>query len=302
MINVQNLCKKYGRILANDHVTLTINPGEMGVLLGPNGAGKSTLIKSICGLLRFSGTVTIDGHDCHSEEAKRLLGYVPEFPAPYPMLTVGEHMEFIAKAYRLKDWHENADALLRRFELDDKRNKLGKELSKGMQQKVSVCCALLPGPTTVVFDEPLVGLDPHGIREIKKVMADMCSAGKAVLVSTHMIDSMEENWDVTFIMQGGRIVREVKRGHEKLEDIYFSIIEKDSIGGDNVEGDNIGRDGTESNRERRDIAGRDNIRTDIAESDGIGRSSVGRDTTRSDNAGRDGVEGDSAGRDKGEKR
>ena len=227
MISVQGLTKKYGKHTANDNISLTVNAGEISVLLGPNGAGKSTLIKSICGLLRFTGAVSIDGHDNRSVEAKRLLGYVPEFPAPYPMLTVDEHMQFMAKAYRLEDWRGRADGLLRRFELEDKKNKLGKELSKGMQQKVSVCCALLPEPKAVVFDEPLVGLDPHGIRELKSAIASLRDEGRAVLVSTHMIDSFEENWDVTFIMQNGSIAREVRRGTEKLEEIYFSIIESE---------------------------------------------------------------------------
>jgi ABC-type multidrug transport system ATPase subunit len=208
-------------------VSLSVKAGEIAVLLGPNGAGKSTLIKSVCGLLRFSGTVTVKGFDNRSVQAKRILGYVPEFPAPYPLLTVGEHMEFIARAYRLEGWESRAESLLARFDLTDKRGKLGKELSKGMQQKVSVCCALLPEPSAVVFDEPLVGLDPHGIRELKAAIVDLRNEGKAVIVSTHMIESVEENWDVTFIMRGGQIVRECRRGEsaDKLEDIYFSIIE-----------------------------------------------------------------------------
>ncbi len=117
--------------------------------------------------------ITVDGFDNHSDQAKRRLGYVPEVPALYPMLTVYEHLEFIAKAYRLKDWESYAEELLGRFELTDKKNKLGKELSKGMQQKVSVCCAALPRPDVVILDEPLVGLDPHGIREIKHMIADL---------------------------------------------------------------------------------------------------------------------------------
>ncbi|MDR1735766.1 MAG: ABC transporter ATP-binding protein [Oscillospiraceae bacterium] len=228
MITVLNLSKKYGKKLANDNISLHVNAGEIGVLLGPNGAGKSTLIKSVCGLLRFQGAVFIGGHDCRAEQAKRLLGYVPEIPVPYPLLTVDEHLQFIAKAYKLTDWRAYADELLRRFDLLDKRNKLGKELSKGMQQKVSVCCALLPNPSAMIFDEPLVGLDPHGIRELKNTIAALRDGGRAVLISTHMIDSMEENWDVTFIMRDARVVREVRRGEsgEKLEDIYFSIIEQ----------------------------------------------------------------------------
>ena len=231
MIIVQDLTKKYGKLLANDNISLTVNTGEVAILLGPNGAGKSTLIKSICGLLRFSGTVTIDGHDNRTLEAKRLLGYVPEFPTPFPMLTVEEHLEFIARAYRLREWKEKADSLLGRFDLDDKRNKLGKELSKGMQQKVSVCCALLPDPKVVILDEPLVGLDPHGIRELKNIIAQLREEGKALLVSTHIIDSIEENWDVTFIMNNGRFAREIRRGEntdESLEDIYFSIIDNEA--------------------------------------------------------------------------
>ena len=229
MIKIENVSKKYGKLLANDRVSLSIEPGELTVLLGPNGAGKSTLIKSICGLLRFEGEITVDGFDNHSAQAKRRLGYVPEVPALYPMLTVYEHLEFIAKAYRLKDWESYAEKLLERFELTDKKNKLGKELSKGMQQKVSVCCAVLPCPDVVILDEPLVGLDPHGIREIKHMIADLKKGGCALLVSTHMIDSVEEDWDTTCIMKDGKIAALCRRGElsddQTLEDIYFSITE-----------------------------------------------------------------------------
>jgi len=230
MIEVSHLTKKYGKLLANDDVSLSVGAGEIGILLGPNGAGKSTLIKSICGLLRFKGAVTIAGFDNRTLQAKRLLGYVPEFPALYAMLTVWEHLEFIARAYRLEDdWKEYAEELMRRFELDDKRQKLGKELSKGMQQKVSVCCALLPRPAAVILDEPLVGLDPHGIRELKNLILELRSQGCALLISTHMIESVEENWDVTYIMQKGRIARAVRREDlapgQSLEDVFFEITE-----------------------------------------------------------------------------
>ena len=218
MIHAENVTKRYGKLLANDGVNLDVAAGETAVLLGPNGAGKSTILKSICGLLRFDGRITIDGHENHTREAKRLLGYVPEFPVLYPMLTVAEHLEFIAKAYGLADWQPQAEALLSRFDLDDKRRKLGKELSKGMQQKVSVCCALLPAPKAVVFDEPLVGLDPHGIRELKAVMADLKRAGCAMLVSTHIIESVEENWDVTYIMAKGRVARACRREDMRAEE------------------------------------------------------------------------------------
>jgi ABC-type multidrug transport system ATPase subunit len=236
VIHAENVTKRYGKLLANDGVNLDVAAGETAVLLGPNGAGKSTIIKSVCGLLRFGGRITIDGHENRTREAKRLLGYVPEFPALYPMLTVAEHLEFIAKAYRLADPEARAESLLRRLELDDKQRKLGKELSKGMQQKLSVCCALLPAPKAVVFDEPLVGLDPHGIRELKGIMADLKRDGCALLVSTHIIESIEENWDITYIMAKGRVVRACRRADmragESLEEMYFSITEGAETGGE----------------------------------------------------------------------
>ena len=235
MIDVQGLTKKYGKHVANDNITLRLNAGELGVLLGPNGAGKSTLIKSICGLLRFTGSITVDGHENRSLEAKRALGYAPEIPVPYPMLTIAEHMEFIARAYRMGDgWQDRAEELLHRFELDDKRNKLGKELSKGMKQKVSICCAMLPDPKVIIFDEPLSGLDPHGIRQIQRAIEEMREAGKSILVSTHMIDTVEAAWDVTFIMKKGQMVRECRRAQqaETLEDIYFSLFEERELATD----------------------------------------------------------------------
>ena len=230
MIQVKNLTKKYGKNLANDNITMSVESGQLAILLGPNGAGKSTLIKSICGLLRFTGSITIGGHENFLPEAKRLLGYVPEFPALYPMLTVGEHLEFVARAYGLSDWEGLAKELLERFELDDKQKKLGKELSKGMQQKVNICCALLPKPKVVIFDEPLVGLDPHGIRELKTLISDLRKSGCALLVSTHIIDSVEEDWDMTYIMRQGKVVQECRRADvgdtKNLEGIYFAIMDK----------------------------------------------------------------------------
>jgi len=235
MIAVNGLTKKYGKLVANDNISLQLKAGELGVLLGPNGAGKSTLIKSICGLLRFSGSITVDGYENRSIEAKKVLGYVPEIPTPYPMLTVAEHMEFIARAYRVEDgWEARAEELLTRFELDDKRNKLGKELSKGMKQKVSICCAMLPDPKVIIFDEPLSGLDPHGIRQLQRAIEEMREAGKSILVSTHMIDTVEAAWDVTFIMKKGKMIRECRRAEqaETLEDIYFSLFEERELSED----------------------------------------------------------------------
>ena len=233
MIEIKNLTKKFGKALANDDISLHLSEGALGILLGPNGAGKSTLIKSVCGLLRFSGEIKVGGHDNRSLDAKRLLGYVPEIAVPYPMLTVHEHLEFIARAYKLSDWKDYGEELLARFDLADKRQKLGKELSKGMKQKVSICCALLPKPQVIIFDEPLSGLDPHGIKELEDCVRDLHKSGVSMLISTHMIDTVEDNWDLVFIMKAGKVVRVCKREEsgESLKDIYFSLFGKDEESG-----------------------------------------------------------------------
>lgn len=230
MLKVDGLTKRYGKFLANDHVSFQVEDGEVAIMIGPNGAGKSTSIKSIAGLLRFEGAITLDGHPNKSVEAKARLGYIPETPAVYDMLTVWEHMEFIARAYRLDgDWQARAEALLERFEMDDKRNKLGNELSKGMQQKVSICCALLHQPRIILFDEPLVGLDPHAIKELKLLFRELADGGASLIISTHMLDSVAGIWDKALILMKGKVATRLQRDHEEaehnLEELFFSITE-----------------------------------------------------------------------------
>ncbi|MDF2686936.1 MAG: putative transporter ATP-binding protein [Clostridia bacterium] len=231
MLNVNNVTKNYGKVLANNNISFTVNPGEIAILLGPNGAGKSTIIKCIAGLLRFTGSVEVCGFNNKSNEAKRILGYIPEMPAVYDLLTVNEHLEFISRAYELENWQPYADELFKRFELDDKKNKFGKELSKGMQQKLSICCALLPKPKVIVFDEPLVGLDPHAIKELKNMFRELKKEGVSLLISTHMIDSVEDYWDVANIMINGSFVASKQNKSEdnsderSLEQLFFEITE-----------------------------------------------------------------------------
>ena len=232
LINVSHLTKKYGRFKANDNLSFTVSDNEIAVLAGPNGAGKSTAIKCIAGLLRFSGEIEICGYNNKTADAKRILGYIPEIPAPFELLTVWEHMEFIARAYRLENWQERAEELIKRMELDDKRNKFGKELSKGMQQKISICCALLIKPKAVLFDEPFVGLDPHAIKELKAMLSEMKQQGTSGIISTHMLESVEEFWDKVFIMMNGKIEAErdrkmVEQSGENLEELFFGITEKE---------------------------------------------------------------------------
>ncbi len=231
MLEVKHVTKKYQDTLANQDVNFALSNGEIGLLLGPNGAGKSTLIKCIMGLLRFQGEIEIDGLGNKTTEAKSIMGYVPEMPSLYDLLTVEEHVEFIIRAYRLDDSAKAyGEELLTRFDLADKRKKLGRELSKGMQQKVSIICAVLPRPKMILLDEPLVGLDPHGIKELRELLHEMKRAGTTIILSTHMLDSVEGFWDQAFIMVKGKILATCSKSQEQesgqsLEELFFAITE-----------------------------------------------------------------------------
>lgn len=230
MLEVSHVTKRYKKLVANHDLSFMIPEGNTALLVGPNGAGKSTLFKCIMGLLRYDGRIMLNGHPTKSVEAKRQLGYVPEIPALYPLLTVQEHMEFMARLYKVEDWEARAAGLLDRFEMSDKKNKLGSELSKGMQQKVSICAALLPKPALVLFDEPMIGLDPHAIKELKSVFNELKAEGSSLFISTHILDSVDEIWDSVMIMMEGNLVSYETRENldsqgRSLEDLFFTVTE-----------------------------------------------------------------------------
>lgn len=226
MLEIQGLSKKYGKYLAVDQVSFVVPDGQVGILLGPNGAGKSTIIKSIAGLLRYEGGIGIQYISARKLEAKKVFAYVPEIPAMFDALTVREHIEYIRKAYDSTISDEEVEALLARFELADKQEKLGNELSKGMMQKVSICCALAIRPQVILLDEPMVGLDPKAIKELKEVIMELRGKGITVLISTHMLDMVKELWDVMFVMEKGHIIGSYTKaevGEKDLDDLFFEL-------------------------------------------------------------------------------
>jgi len=230
MLDVSHVTKKYGKLAACDDVNFHLDPGSVTVLLGPNGAGKSTIMKSITGFLKYEGKITVGGFPNKTQDARRLLGYIPEMPALYPNLTVSEHLEFLARAYRMTDYADRANALLETFELSDKKKKFGDELSKGMQQKLNLCLGLLTEPKLLLLDEPMIGLDPHAIKRLKDMFEEMRAEGRTLLVSTHIIDSVDMLWDRALIMQGGKIKanvtrRELSETGKTLEELFFEVTE-----------------------------------------------------------------------------
>ena len=226
MLEIQGLTKSYGKNVAVDNVNFTVPDGQVGILLGPNGAGKSTIIKSIAGLLRYKGIIRIQGLPARTLEAKKVFAYVPEIPNMFDALTVREHIEYIRMAYSSTITDEEVDEILKEFEMDDKQDELGNELSKGMMQKVSICCALAVKPQVILLDEPMVGLDPAAIRMLKEVVLKLRDQGVTVLISTHMLEMVEDLWDIMFVMEKGHIIgsytKEDAKGRD-LDELFFAM-------------------------------------------------------------------------------
>lgn len=232
MLEVIGLVKKYGNQEALKNISFSLDGGEVVGLLGPNGAGKSTTIKCIVGLLRkTAGEIYIGGYDHQSIEAKKIFSYIPETPHVYDLLTVQEHLQFVSQAYHIRDWKLKAERYLELYDLVDKRDKLGRDLSKGMRQKVSICCALICDPQILFFDEPMIGLDPKAIKNTKMIFKELKEQGKTILVSTHMIDGVEAIADRIMIMKEGNIigndtVQNLKLGlnsDSSLEDLFLEM-------------------------------------------------------------------------------
>ncbi|MFQ3550107.1 MAG: ABC transporter ATP-binding protein [Armatimonadota bacterium] len=244
MLKVNNLVKYYRRHLAVDDVSFDINDGEIVGLLGPNGAGKTTVLRCITGIVQLtSGDVQIDDVQIskNEEEVKRRIAFVPEVPTPYEMLTVDEHLRFIAMTYQtVDDYEKRANELLDKFDLTQKRDHLVLSLSKGMKQKLAIACAFIHKSRVILLDEPLIGIDPKGVKELRELITDAKNNGTAVLISTHMLDTAQKLCDRIIILNKGTIVAEgtlselnerAKMGLDaSLEDIFLTLTqEEDTI-------------------------------------------------------------------------
>jgi len=230
MLQVEHLNKEFGGMTAVHDLSFTVAAGEMVGLLGPNGAGKTTTIRCIASLLQpTSGRILLNGHDVSEDPvaAKRALAFVPEVPNPYEMLTVMEHLRFVAAAYRMEEELQHAEEILTRLDLWDKRNELGASLSKGMRQKLACACAFIHRAQVFLFDEPLIGLDPKGMRELKSMLMERRAQGNALLISTHMLDTAERLCDRVIILNKGRLIEEgtVAELHDRLKSSTDSTLE-----------------------------------------------------------------------------
>ncbi len=209
MIELCGVTKRFGTKCAVDQLDLEVRPGELFAFLGPNGAGKTTTIKMICGLLApNSGTVRVGGFDASSQQARQLLGYVPDQPYLYDKLTGREFLKFVVEMYGL-DRRRSAQRigeLIETFEMRDYADELCETYSQGMKQRVVFASALVHDPKVLVVDEPLVGLDPRSARIVKDLFISQARSGCTVLMSTHLLAIAEELADRIGIVEGGRML------------------------------------------------------------------------------------------------
>lgn len=238
-IEVEGFAKSYGDFVAVHDLSFRVMPGEIVGLVGSNGAGKTTTLRALTGILKPGrGVLRIGGHDIQRDAlaAKRRLAYIPDTIHPYDLLTVMEHLRFIALAYEVADAEAKLLALLEELDLAHKRDELASTLSRGMLQKLSLACAFLREPQAVILDEPLTGLDPRGIRNIKESILRRAATGTAFLLSSHLLELVETLCDRVLILHRGRMLAfgtlaEIKAlaatAHDaSLEELFFAITEK----------------------------------------------------------------------------
>ncbi len=231
LLQIDGLGKRFGAKVAVDGLSFSVAAGEIVGLLGPNGAGKSTTFLALAGFLRpEAGTISWNGVALGHDRG-RTIALIPETPEVYPLLTVWEHLVFVAKSNALAPgWEKKAGELLERLGLGGERDTLGRALSKGMRQKTLIAATLLADTPVLLLDEPMIGLDPQGQRELREMLFDLRTTGKAIVISTHMIEQAQQLCDRIVILKDGRFVAagtfdELRErvGREDAEELFLEL-------------------------------------------------------------------------------
>jgi len=223
MIEVIGLTKIFGLSAAVSDLSFIVEPGEVLGLVGPNGAGKTTTLRSLAGVIPPTrGDIRIGRVSILTDPiaAKRKIAFMPDEPRLFDYLTVMEHLQFTARMYGTAHSETAARDLLEELELTDKKDALPSELSRGMKQKLIIACGLLHAPEDLLFDEPLTGLDPIGIRRMKATILQRARQGASIVISSHLLHLVEEICDRILVLNQGRKVI-----HGSLEEISRSLPE-----------------------------------------------------------------------------
>ncbi len=238
MIDVVHLTKRYGATLAVDDLSLHVDGGEIFGFLGPNGAGKTTTIRMMMGLLQpTAGTIRLGGHDLARDAiaAKQLCGFVPDRPHIYEKLTGAEFLDFVAGLYEVPAAMavKRRDDLLEMFDLTPWATELVESYSHGMKQRLVLAAALIHTPRLLIVDEPMVGMDPRGIKLLKRIFRQLARDGVTVFMSTHSLEVAEETCDRIGIIHQGQLIAvgtldELRRqagahANSKLEAVFLKL-------------------------------------------------------------------------------
>jgi ABC-2 type transport system ATP-binding protein len=209
LIEVQDLSKSFGEVTAVDHISFTVNKGEILGFLGPNGAGKTTTMRILTGYLpATNGTARVAGYDVFEDsmEVRRRIGYLPEVPPLYPDMTVGTYLAFVARIKNVPAEKRNAriDEAMTMTSITDKRDELIKRLSRGYKQRVGLAQALVHDPDVIILDEPTVGLDPKQIIEVRHLIKSLAGS-HTIILSTHILPEVSMTCDRVVIINRGKI-------------------------------------------------------------------------------------------------
>jgi ABC-2 type transport system ATP-binding protein len=228
------LSKRFGEKIALDGVTLEVQQGDLFGLFGPNGAGKTTLLRILTGQLeQDSGTAQVIGLDVRSDPlgVKRLIGIVPEVESPPTYLTAYEYLYFVAKIRKIKNIDKKIDRWFDFFDLQDARDVICRDLSKGMRQKIMLASAFIHEPKLLFMDEPFINLDPIYQRKLREYLLGYVKDGGTVFMCSHLLEIAERLCNRAAIISEGRMVKsgtmaEIVKGEKTLEDVFLKLVSR----------------------------------------------------------------------------
>jgi sodium transport system ATP-binding protein len=243
MIRVEDLVKafpdlKRGPILAVDHVTFEVRPGEVFGLLGPNGAGKTTCLRILSTVLRpTSGRALVSGFDValHPERVRASIGFMSSNTGIYDRMTAWEMVEYYGRLYGMEEarLQQRLEEIFATLQMDEIRDVLGSKMSTGMKQKVSIARTIVHDPPVLIFDEPTSGLDVLVARAVLKTIELLKSQGKCIIFSTHIMREVEKLCDRVAVIHKGRILAqgtlpelEAGYGQPDMEELFFELIQQ----------------------------------------------------------------------------
>ena len=236
MVVLDSATKKFGGFIAVDNVSCKIQRGESFALLGPNGAGKTTIVRMLLDFVKpSSGSITINGLPASDPESRKNTGYIAEHPMIPPYLSgVGyllRHAALIGLSG--ESAKKEVDRVLEIVSMKGLAGKKAASYSRGMLQRIALGAALLGRPTLLILDEPINGLDPIGIRDVRKILENLHDQGVTVIVSSHLLSEVEKTCETAAILHRGKIlvkdaISRIVKGRETLEDVFVRYIEREN--------------------------------------------------------------------------